>query len=76
MGAALRIVQANGKGKKKEKENREEGKEGRKSRRKKEHFLKGGAGKRRRETAATHPVKGLRNPPRDKHSSSRLEHGH
>lgn len=43
---------------------------------KKEHFLKGEAGKRRRETAATHPVKGLRNPPRDKHSSSRLEHGH
>lgn len=43
---------------------------------KKEDFPTGVGGKRRRETAATHPVKGLRNPPQDKHSSSRLKHGH
>lgn len=57
-------------------EKREYGKKECKNRRDKEDFLKGGAGKRRRETAAAHPVKGLRNPPRDKHSSSRLKHGH
>lgn len=60
----------------KKRENREYGKEECKNRREKEDFLKGEGGKRRRETAATHPVKGLRNPPRDKHSSSRLKHGH